>query len=223
MRKLTLLSLVFATAALSAAPTRIVARIGSKAVTQDQIRCRVSQQEKCAAFEQQALDRILTREMLDAAAKKYSIEPSPAEIQRLIPPGFDPVGTSARIDAMAHALLQMFQGGSEEEARKQWLVPRHITPPEFDVFRRNFQTAEQVEKYLHQDNAGLMRASVEQQKRRELIATRLRSRVAEEAKRSGKHEQDVAAELWTELASSAGIEIVDAAYHLPPMKGILVP
>ena len=223
MRTLKFFTLLLPAASLFAAPTLIVARIGTKAVTHDQIRCRVAQQEKCAGLEQQALDRILTREMLDAAAKQYSLEPTQAEIQRLIPPGFDPTATSARIDAMAHALLQTYQGRSEEEARKQWLEPRHITPAEFDVFRRNFHSAEQVEKYLHQDNAGLMRASVEQQKRREIIATRLRSRVAEEAKRTGKSEQDVAAQVWSELASSAGIVVVDSAYHLPPMKGILVP
>lgn len=208
---------------LSAAPARIVARVGTRAISYDQIRCRAPQEANCAALEQQSLDRVLTRELLDEAAKKYSLEPSSAEVERAIPRGFDPVSTSARIDAMAHALLQILDGGKEEEARRQWLDPRHITPAEFDVFRRNFHSAPQVEKYLHQDNAKLMRESVEQQKRRELIADRLRARIADQAKRTGKSETEIAAQLWSDLASSAGIVIVDANYHLPTTKGLLLP
>jgi hypothetical protein len=222
MRITTIIAVLLAGATLSAAPSRIIARIGTKAVTYEEIQCRVAS-PNCARLEQASLDRILTRELLDAAAKKYSIEPSPAEIDRAVPRGFDPVATSARIDAMAHALLQILRGGNEEEARKEWLDPRHISKAELDIFRRNFHSAEQVEKYLHQDNAGLMRTSVEQQKRRELIASRLRSRIADEAKRSGRKEADVAAQLWSDLASSDGIVIVDAGYHLPTTKGILIP
>lgn len=234
MRFQYIIAVLFATSAVTASEPSAVARIGSKVITYEDIRCRggaelhaVAKSERletaCHRLEQQALERKIWPDLLAAAASRYHLEPTKEDIVRAIPRGLDPVAIAHRFDIMAQAVLQIMSGGSEEAARHELLEPNHITEAEFAAFRLNFRSADQVKKYLQRDNTSTIRSSLEQQQRVQLIVQRLRARVTDQAKRSGRAEADVASEMWSELMTSAGLSLVDRTYHLPSMKGVLIP
>lgn len=217
-------------------PARIIARLGAQTITYDAIRCHheefagrplpqgVDLDTFCHQLEQQKLDRLLLEDLLDVAARQYQLEPVQADVSRALSHNIDPAAAARRFDTMAQALLDKMQGASDAAIRRKWLDPNGISVRDLESFALAFRTADEVQRYLAQDNAKLMRESLEQQKRREIIIDRLRSRVAAETKRSGRKEDAVAADTWADLVRRAGgLEVLDSAFRAPSMKGVLIP
>jgi hypothetical protein len=208
-----------------------VARVGERIIRYREIACdqnvpnlqEIAAKEQrdpivlCREREQQRLQLLAVRELVDAAIRKRGIEPTAdemakdaafhhydeAEFTRL----------SERYRGLARAALRVFRGEQFDAVYAQNVQPTGMPQNEFRHFVDVLGNADAAERFIVRHTPEHFRTSILTDARRRLGRARLTQTLKDEATRRGVPFQSYAQTFWRELAAAVGLEVMDHRYQ----------
>jgi hypothetical protein len=178
----------------------------------------------CDAEEQRRLARHIDRYWLEAAVKKYGLALTPAEQaavdQHVAAREAHVQATAKHFQALYGATLAVRRGEDRTSVLAQY-GKQGVTADELDRELRHLPTLAEAQRAAATDQVEDGRRAVRQYYTRPYLLSKLRAMVRKRADTSHLSFDEAEQRFWAEIARETHTRIVDPAYAMPDMKGIL--
>lgn len=206
-----------------------VARIGSRTITHEEIRCGTHetpaidhQKKSCRDEEQRKLDAIVLPVLIEHAAEMQGIVLSQEDVSKharsSMPDSASLREMSERFKALAAAVERVHDGSSPDSVFQEDLAPKGIPRAAFDGALRAWKTREATQKVLKGDVAADAERQVLQLHRLRLLRRELANLARTDARTKGVAVETRQREIWERAVRTADVVILDEKYRLPAVE-----